>query len=294
MKQTRLVMLGIVVVVLGILAFSALFTVHQTEQALILQFGNPIRVVKDPGLHVKVPLVQNVEYFDKRILALDPEPEEILLTDQKRIRVDAFARFRIIDPLEFRKRAVTTANFINLFGRLLNSAVRSEVAQVSLADMLSAKRADVMSHITDDLKSQAPNFGIEVVDVRIGRTDLPEVTSDAVYSRMRSEREAQATQLRAEGEEQKAQIQAMAERERTVILADANKTSQILRGEGDAARTNVLNDAYGRDPSFFDFYRSLEAYTALQGDDTTMILSPDADFFRYFFNEAGAKPQTQQ
>lgn len=290
MSKTTLAVVAVGLVILGILGFSAMFTVHQTEQALILQFGNPVRVVKEPGLKFKIPFIQNVEYYERRILALDPDPEEILLTDQKQIRVDSFARFRILDPLEFRKRAVTLPNFINLFGRLLNSAVRSEVAKVSLANMLSERRALVMGRISEDLKAQAPNFGIEVIDVRIGRTDLPEVTSEAVYSRMRSEREAQAAQLRAEGEQQKAEIQAKADRERTIILADANKQSQILRGEGDAKRTAVLNDAYGRDPAFFDFYRSLEAYGALKGNDTTMVLSPDADFFRYFFDEKG-KPE---
>lgn len=288
MRRTNLAIAGVLLVVIGILAFSAVFTVRQTEQALVLQFGNPIRVEREPGIDFKLPVVQNVEFYDKRILALDPPVQEVLLADQKRINVDSFARYRIVDPLEFKKRAVTVENFLQVFGARLNSEVRSEVAKVSLADMLSEKRAGVMNRITQGLKSQAPDFGIEVVDVRIGRTDLPEATSQAVYNRMRSERIAQAAQLRAEGEELKAKIQAEADRERTIILAEATRQAQVLRGQGDGERTRILNKAYGQDAEFFDFYRSLEAYSALQGDTTTLVLSPDSDFFRYFFGERAA------
>ena len=291
MRRLNLAVVGVIVIIIGVLLYSATFTVHQTQRALVLQFGNPIRVVNDAGLNFKIPIVQNVDFYDKRILALDPEPQEVLLADQKRINVDSFARFKIVDPLEFRKKAGTLENFVNVFGGRLNSAVRSEVAKVSLADMLSAERAKVMNRITTSMKAQAPDFGIEVVDVRIGRTDLPAATSQAVYNRMRSERVAQAAQLRAEGEEQKARIQATADRERTVILAEANRKANILRGEGDGERTRILNEAYGQDPDFFDFYRSLEAYGALQGAGTTMVLSPDADFFRFFFDERG-RPRT--
>ncbi len=291
MKKSTLAILGIVILIVGVLAASSLFTVRQTQQALILQFGNPVRVVTEPGLKFKVPFIQNVEYFDKRILDLDPPTQEVLLADQKRINVDAFARYRIVDPLKFKQRAVTLANFRQVFGGLLNSGVRSEVAKVSLAEMLSDRRGEVMDTITKDVKRQAPEFGVEVVDVRIGRTDLPEATSQAVYNRMRSERIAQAAQLRAEGEELKAKIQAEADRTRTVIFAEADKTAKTLQGEGDGQRTMVLNQAYGQDPEFFDFYRSLEAYEALGGSGTTMVLSPDTDFFRFFLDERGSAPQ---
>jgi len=294
MNRTILAIIGIAVLVVGTIVFSSLFTVYQTQQALVLQFGNPVEVVRDAGLHAKLPFVQNVEYFDKRILDLDPPVQEVLLADQKRINVDAFARYRIVDPLKFKQRAVTVANFRQVFGGRLNSEVRSQVAKVSLADMLSEQRAVIMGRITNDLKEQAPDFGVEVVDVRIGRTDLPEATSQAVYNRMRSERIAQAAQLRAEGEELKAKIEAEANKDRTIIFAEANKKAQILRGEGDGQRTLVLNKAYGQDPAFFDFYRSLEAYSALGGEGTTMVLSPDADFFRYFLDEQGKVPQTSR
>ncbi|MGB5763829.1 MAG: protease modulator HflC [Sedimenticolaceae bacterium] len=292
MNRTTLAIIGIAVVVVGVVAFSSLFTVYQTQQALILQFGNPVRVEREAGLKFKLPFIQNVEYFDKRILDLDPPVQEVLLADQKRINVDAFARYRIVEPLRFKQRAVTLANFRQVFGGLLNSEVRSEVAKVSLADMLSEQRAVVMGRIANGVKAQAPAFGVEVVDVRIGRTDLPEQTSQSVYNRMRSERIAEAAQLRAEGEELKARIEAEANRDRTIIFAEANKKAQTLRGEGDGQRTRVLNEAYGQDPGFFDFYRSLEAYGALGGEGTTMVLSPDTDFFRFFLDEQGNAPQT--
>lgn len=294
MKRTTLIAIGVGIIVLGIVLINTTFTVYQTQQALVLQFGQPKRVDKDPGLHFKLPFLQNVEYYDNRILSLDPDPQEVLLADQKRINVDSFARYRIVDPLEFRKKAGTTENFVNVFGGRLNSAVRSAVAKVSLAEMLSADRATVMQQIADIMKEQAPDFGIEVVDVRIGRTDLPEAATQAVYNRMRSERVAEAAQLRAEGEELKARIKAEADRDRAVILAEAERAAQVLRGEGDAQRTEILNKAYGQDPRFFDFYRSLEAYSALEGKGTTMVLSPDSAFFRYFFDETGRSREANQ
>jgi membrane protease subunit HflC len=290
MNKRTLVVVAVLAAVLFILLISSAFTVRQTEQALILQFGNPVRVERDPGLKFKVPFVQNVEYYDKRILDLDPQPQEVLLADQKRIIVDSFARYRILDPLRFRQRAQTDANFRQIFGGRINSVLRTEVARVGLAEVLSDQRADLMARISDQLKAQAPEFGVEVVDLRIGRTDLPEATSQAVYNRMRSARVAQAAQLRAEGEQQKARIQAEADRERTVILAEATRQAQILRGAGDAERTRMLNTAYSQDPAFFDFYRSLEAYAALGNAGTTIVLKPEADFFRYFLDERGATP----
>lgn len=289
MSKTMMVVLGVVIVIVGIVANSALFTVYQTQQALVLQFGNPIRVERTPGLKVKLPFVQDVTYYDRRILNLDPPAQEIILADQKRINVDAFMRYRILDPLEFRKRALTEANFRQIFGGRLNAAVRAELGQVLLPDMLSAKRDDVMQRIATELKLQAKDFGTEVVDVRIGRTDLPEATSQAVYNRMRSQRIAQAAQLRAEGSEIKARIQAEADRDRTIILAEAQRKAQILRGEGEGVKTEILNKAYGKDAEFFAFYRSMEAYGDAFGGDTTMVLSPDSEFFRYFLDAAGPK-----
>ena len=282
MKKRVLAILGLIVIVLGVVAYSTAFTVHQTQQALVLQFGNPIRTIPDPGLHFKLPFVQNVEYYDRRILDLDPPVQEVILADQKRINVDAFARYKIVDPLEFRKRAVTDQNFRQLFGNRLNAAIRAEIGKILLSDMLTEKRALVMDIISKQMKAQAAEFGTEVIDVRIGRTDLPEETAQAVYNRMRSDRVADAAQLRAEGEEQKLIIQALADKERTIILAEAQRQSEILRGQGEGERNRILGEAFSKDVEFFDFYRSMEAYGEALGEGTTMVLTPDSDFFRYF------------
>jgi len=274
--------LGIVLIAACVITYSGLFTVHQTQQALVLQFGNPVRLVREPGLSFKIPFVQNVEYFDRRILDLDPPVQEVILFDQKRVNVDAFARYRIVDALEFRKRAVTDANFRQVFGSRLNAAIRAEIGKILLPDMLTEKRAQVMSIISRQMQAQAAEFGTEVVDVRIGRTDLPEETAQAVYNRMRSDRVAHAAKLRAEGEEQKLKIQAFADKERTIIIAEAQRTLEILRGQGEGERNRILGEAFGQDPEFFDFYRSMEAYGKAFSEGTTMVLSPDSDFFRHF------------
>jgi membrane protease subunit HflC len=289
MNRPILIVLGVVAIALVVVASSALFIVHQTQTAIVLQFGNPVRVEREPGIKVKMPFIQDVTYYDKRILDLDPPAQEVILSDQKRINVDAFARFRIVDPLEFRRRAVTLATFRQVFGGRLNSAIRSEVAKVDLQDMLTGKRAEVMDRIKGAVAAVAPEFGVEVIDVRIGRTDLPEATSQAVYNRMRSSRVAQAAQLRAEGEELKAKIQADADRQRTILLAEAQRTAQTLRGEGEGTRTQTLNRAFGSDPVFFELYRTLEAYEGALSDGTTMVLTPDSEFFRYF-GSAGSPP----
>lgn len=293
MKKTPLAIVGILIIVIGVLAFSSLFTVRQTEQALVLQFGNPIRVIQDPGLSVKMPFVQNVEYYDRRILDLDPPVQEIILEDQKRVNVDAFARYKIIDPLEYKKRAGTDANFRDVFGRRLNSAIRAQIGKILLGDMLTEKRAQIMTVIAEQMKSNAKEFGVEVIDVRIGRTDLPEDTAQSVYNRMRSDRVASAAQLRAVGEQQKLNIQAQADKQRTVIIAEAKRQSEILRGQGDGERNRILIDAQNKDPEFFAFYRSMEAYGVSLGEDTTWVLSPDSEFFRYFNNAPATSGNVQ-
>ena len=280
--MNRSIILGVVAVVLVITGYGSMFTVHEATQALVLQLGKPVRVIREPGLNFKLPFVQNVVIFDRRTLDLDPPPQDVVLSDKKRISVDSYMRYRITDPLKFRNATGNEAQFRNRFGNILNNEVRNTMGTVLLGDLLTAKRAQVMTTITDAMKAQAPNFGVEVVDVRIGRTDLPQDTSTAVYNRMRSEREATAAKLRAEGEEIKAKIMADADRQRTIILADAQKTAEILRGEGEGQRTKVLADAFSKDPEFFQFYRSMQAYEGAIGDGTTMILSPDSEFFRYF------------
>ena len=280
MKKS-LAILGVLLAIVAIVAFNSMFTVHQAAQALILQLGNPVRVVQKPGLHFKTPFIQNVELYDRRILDLDPPPQEIILSDQKRVIVDAFARYKIVDPLEFRKKALTDANFRQLFGSRLNAAVRSQIGKILLGDMLTAKRQEVMQAITDQMKAQAAEFGTEVVDVRIGRTDLPDTTAQAVFNRMRSDRVAHAAKLRANGEKEKAEIQARADKERTIIISEAKKTSEILRGQGDGLRTTILNEAYGQDSEFFDFYRSMEAFGNSIKPGTSMVLSPQSQLFQF-------------
>ena len=287
MKRLRVAILGVIIVLVVFVTSSAIFTVHQTSQALVLQFGNPVRVVKTPGLHFKLPFLQNAEFYDGRILDLDPPVQEVILADQKRLNVDAFARYQIVDPLEYRKRALTDANFRDVFGRRLNAAVRAEIGRILLGDMLTEKRAKSMLEITRQMKASAPEFGVQVIDVRIGRTDLPNETAQAVYSRMKSDRVAHAARLRAVGEEQKLRIQAEADKERTIIIAEAQRQSQILRGQGEGERNRVLGEAFGKDPKFFDFYRSMEAYEEALGEGTTMVLSPDSEFFRFFGTSEG-------
>jgi membrane protease subunit HflC len=282
MNKPFLAVFGLLIVVVGVTAYGALFTVHQTQQALILQLGNPIRTVPEPGLHFKLPFIQNIEFYDSRILDLDPPVQEVILLDQKRINVDAFARYKIVNPLEFRKRAVTNQNFRQVFGNRLNAAIRAEIGKILLGDMLTEKRSQVMDVISRHMKAQAAEFGTEVIDVRIGRTDLPEATAQAVYNRMRSDRVAHAAKLRAEGEEQKLKIQAIADKDRTIIIAEAQRESEILRGQGEGERNQILGEAFGQDPEFFDFYRSMEAYGEALGEGTTMVLSPDSEFFRFF------------
>ena len=282
MNKPFLAVFGLIILVVGVTAYGALFTVHQTQQALILQLGNPNRTVPEPGLHFKLPFIQNIEFYDSRILDLDPPVQEVILLDQKRINVDAFARYKIVNPLEFRKRAVTNQNFRQVFGNRLNAAIRAEIGKILLGDMLTEKRSQVMDVISRHMKDQAAEFGTEVIDVRIGRTDLPEATAQAVYNRMRSDRVAHAAKLRAEGEEQKLKIQAIADKDRTIIIAEAQRESEILRGQGEGERNQILGEAFGQDPEFFDFYRSMEAYGEALGEGTTMVLSPDSEFFRFF------------
>ncbi|MDH5489590.1 MAG: protease modulator HflC, partial [Rhodospirillaceae bacterium] len=219
---------------------------------------------------------------------LDPPTEEVILADRKRIMVDAFARYKIVDPLRFFQAVRTEAIFRDRVGKILNSGVRNALARYPLVDVLSEKREEIMASITSIMTEDAQNFGIEVVDVRIGRTDLPPDISDNVYDRMRSEREREANQLRAEGEELKIKIVADADKQKTILLADANRTSKILVGEGDGERNRILGNAFGQDPEFFAFYRSMKAYrSALTGSDTSMVLSPDSDFFRFFGDQLG-------
>jgi membrane protease subunit HflC len=283
MKNAKLFVFGIVLVVIGVVAASALFTVHQTQQALVLQFGNPVRAVTEPGLNWKLPFVQSVEFYEKRVLNLDPPVQEVILADKKRINVDAFVRYSIADILEFRKTVRDEIGLRSRFSGIVNSAMREVMGRQDLTDLLSEKREDVMQRINAAVNQEGKRFGIEVLDVRIGRTELPEQISRNVYDRMITERQREANKLRAEGEEIAARIRAEADRQRTVIVAEAERESAITRGQGDAEKERILRDAYQSDAEFFAFYRSMEAYRkALADGNTSLVLSPDSEFFKYF------------
>ncbi len=283
MKRKASLILGILVIVLGVVALSAVYTVHQTQQAIVLMFGNPKRVVTEPGLKFKLPFVEEVLYYDKRMLNLDPPVESIILSDQKRILVDAFARYRIKDPLLFFQRVKTEAGVRQRLGPIVNASLRGVLGNATLASVLSEERDSIMREIQASVNREAGRFGIELVDVRIGRADFPDQISQAVYGRMKSERDREAAEFRAQGFEQSQRIRAGADREATVILAEAKREAEIARGSGEASRTRVLNDAFGRDQDFFNFYRSMQAYEAtFTSESTFMVLSPDSEFFDFF------------
>jgi membrane protease subunit HflC len=277
--------IALLVVVLGgvLLVANALFTVHQTKFAIVLQFGEAKRVVKEPGLAFKIPFVQNVEFYDKRTLDLDPPPFQVLLTDKKWIVIDAYARYRIVDPLQFFRRVKSEVVLRDRFGQIINSSLRRVIATVPLRDVLSDKRDDIMGEIQQAVTAQAESFGIKVVDLRIGRTEYPDQTRESVFNRMRTERQREARELRAQGNEEAQKIRAKADLEKTILIANAERTAQILRGEGEGGRNRILGEAFSKDPEFFDFHKSLAEYQEnLVDSDTTMVLSPDSDFFRYF------------
>jgi membrane protease subunit HflC len=288
-KRNLALVIGAGVILAVVFVFSFLYTVSQTQQALVTQFGQPRALVTAPGIHAKLPW-QNVVYFDKRVLNLDLPEEEVIAQDRKRLVVDAFARWRITDSLRF-YQALTDENVARLrLQPILGSNVRRVLGSQTFAAVLSGQRAALMHDIRDGVNAQTRNFGIEIVDVRIRRADLPAANSDAIYRRMQQERVREANEFRAQGEQISQEIRSKADRDVTVIRAEATKTSEITRGEGDSQRNAIFADAFSRDPEFFSFYRSMRAYeAALKGSNTTVVLSPNSEFFRYFENGATGK-----
>ena len=279
--------IGIIAVVLVgaaiVMTLSAAFIVDQREQVLVLQFGDPKRVIQEPGLNFKIPFIQQTVRFDKRLLDFDNAPEEVIASDQKRLVVDAFARYHITDPLKFYQTVGTEMALRPRLGSVLNSTLRQVLGTVPLQQVVSEKRGALMLEIRDIVRTEAARFGIRVEDVRIKRADLPAQNSEAIYRRMQTERQQEAAELRAKGAEEAQKIRAEANRQKVVIVAEAERDSQILRGDGEGQMNRIFAEAFGRDPEFFSFYRSMQAYEAALGtDDTTMVLSPDSDFFRYF------------
>ncbi len=281
MTHRLLAIVAVLLVVVGILAMGSFFIVDQTEQALVLQLGEVRRQVREPGLQMKRPFVENVVSYDKRVLDYEPPHEEVIVADQKRLVVDTYTRYRITDPLLFYQTVGTEAGVRARLAALVTGSLRRVLGNVTLNDILSRKRAAIMVQIRDDVAAEAKPFGIEVVDVRLRRADLPEENSQAIYARMQSEREQQARQYRGEGAELAQSVRANAERERTVILADAQREAQATRGDGESIR--IYAESFGQDQEFFAFYRSLQAYReALNGRDTSFVLTPEGNFFRFF------------
>ncbi len=286
MKKIILPIVG----VFALVSFLSIFIVKEVNQAIVLQFGDPKRIITSPGLNFKIPFIQNVVFLDKRILNLDAPPEEVIASDQKRLIVDAFARFQIIDPLKFYISVGNERVARSRLSTIINSRIRSVLGTQRLQTLLSEDRNKQMALIQEGVNAEAEKFGIKIVDVRIKRADLPQANSDAIFRRMQTEREREAKEFRAKGAEMAVTITSTADKEVTVILADAQKKSEIMKGEGDGQRNKIFADAFGQDPEFFAFYRAMQAYEkALIGGETSLVLSPDSEFFKFFGN-VKAKP----
>jgi membrane protease subunit HflC len=281
----------ILLLLVVIVGYSSIFTVSQTEQALVVRLGRPVDVVSEPGLNFKAPFIDTVISIDKRILDLENPSQEVIASDQKRLVVDAFARYRIKNPLRF-YQSIGSIQAANIqLTTLLNAALRRVLGEVTFINVVRDERETLMTRIRDQLDREADQYGIEVVDVRIRRADLPEQNSQAVYKRMQTEREREAQEFRAQGGQKAQEIRSKADREATVIVAEANSTAEQTRGAGDAERNRLFAEAYGRDPDFFAFYRSMSAYEAgLRSNDTRFLLRPDSEFFRFFANPSGHPP----
>jgi membrane protease subunit HflC len=281
-RKLALLFLIVIIVIVGL---NSIFIVDQRQQALVLEFGKPVQVIKDAGLHYKTPFIQNVLYFDNRLLDLTADEKEVIASDQKRLIINAFAKYNIIDPLKYYTTVRNEYGTRNKLDTILDSSLRQVVGEIPLNKLLSEKRTEIMEKIQDVVNQRVAEFGIKIADVRIMRSDLPEENSNAIYLRMQTEREREAKEIRAQGEEEAQKIKATAEKDKTVILAEANKKSEILRGEGDAIATKTFAAAYGKDPEFYDFYRSMEAYKNSLKTDTKLILSPKNDFLKYVGRE---------
>ena len=275
--------IGIVFVALLFVLANSVYIVNQAEQAIVLQFGEPVRLVKEPGLKFKIPFIQNVTLYDTRLLNLDPPAQEVVLNDKKRLDVDSFTRYRIIDPLKFYKTVRTEYQAQSKLAEIVNSSIRKILGRSTLQELLSQKRTQIMNDISAAVKVDAEQIGVSVADVRIRRADLPLEVLQAINARMKTEREREAKEFRAQGSQEAQKIKASADKEKTIILADAEKQAQIIRGQGDEQAIKIWNDAAGTDPEFYAFYRSLEAYKTSLGDgEAELVLSPDSEFFNYF------------
>ena len=281
MKVPKFIVPAIIVV--GVVLFQSLFIVKEINQAIVLQFGDPKKIITEAGLNFKLPFIQNVVFLDKRVLNLDNPPEEVIASDQKRLIIDAITRFQIVDPLKFYISVGNERVARSRLSTIINSRIRGVLGTQELATLLSTERTKQMTIIRNDVNEEAKGFGIKIIDVRIKRADLPPANSDAIYKRMQTERQREAKEFRAQGAEIAAKITSTADKDVTVLLANAKKQSEIMKGEGDGQRNKIFADAFGKDPQFFAFYRAMQAYeTALIGGETSLVLSPDSAFFKFF------------
>jgi membrane protease subunit HflC len=281
---------AVLIIAAAILLWSSLFTVYQTQQALVVRLGNPVRVVSEPGLHAKAPFIDNVIKIDRRILDLEAPPQEVIASDQKRLVVDAFARYRIQNPLQFYQTLGSQEAANSQLSILLNSGLRRVLGEANFQQVVRDERAELMARILKLMDQEARSYGVQVVDVRIRRADLPEQNSQAVYQRMQTERQRQAAEFRAQGKQRGQEIRSRADREVTILVAEAQSQGEQIRGDGDAKRNQIFAEAYGKDPDFFSFYRSMQAYeNGMKHNDTRFLLKPDSSFFR-FFNAPSGKP----
>ncbi len=283
MNDKMKIFLGGIALVVVFLVATSVYIVNQAEQAIVLQFGRPVRLVQEPGLKIKIPFIQNVVFYDTRLLNLDPPAQEVVLNDKKRLDVDSFTRYRIIDPIKFYATVRTEQQAQSKLAEIVNSSIRKILGRSTLQELLSEKRTKIMSDISAAVKVDAAQIGVNVADVRIRRADLPLEVLQAINARMKTEREREAKEFRAQGSQEAQKIKASADKEKTIILANAEKQAQIIRGQGDEKAIEIWNKAAGQDISFFNFYRSLEAYkNALADGNASMVLSPDSDFFQFF------------
>ena len=283
MNDKSKVFLIVLAAIVLLIASNTFYVVSQTEQAIVLQFGEPVREVKDPGLKMKTPFIQNVILYDKRLLNLDPPAQEVVLNDKKRLDVDSFTRYQIVDPLKFYQTVRTEEQARSKLEEIVNSSLRKILGRITLQELLSQQRNQIMKDISSAVKVDAAQIGVSVADVRIRRADLPIEVLQAINARMKSEREREAKEFRGQGQQISQQIRAQAEKERTIIVADAEKKAQIIRGNGDKEAIEIWNKAASVDPKFYAYYRSLEAYRkSMSNGDTSMVLAPNSEFFEYF------------
>ena len=288
MKTSTMSIIGLVV--LGFVALNGLFIVQQTQQGIVLQFGEPKRTLQEPGLNWKIPFIQNVVFYENRVLSMvSSDSDEVILADQKRLEVDTYARYRIVDPLLFYQTVRSVRGVEQRLDAIVDSSVRRVLGGATLVDILSEKRSGLTTSIREEVNESANSLGLDIIDVRIRRADYPDATSQNIFNRMKSEREREAKEFRATGEEEAQKIRADADKQRTVLVAEARRQSEILRGEGDAQSIQIYADAFGQDEEFFSFYRSMQAYRKTFNDEgTSLVLSPDSEFFRFFGNKSGA------